>query len=275
MRRKLYFVNESGTAFHLDYAHGCLIEAVDGLGFEFDIEYGQLDSGFVETKRSSPQRTISMTLVFLDGYAGFTRWREFVTKGGDIRLFYACDGTKYCHVNVRSSTKSQLEGNALRTEATIDCLTLWLVNRSYSLKVKDRGGGKLYAYSYPHQYSVSFSGTVAVRNASPRSVPLLIRMKGNLYNPRVIVRNGGEDLSTLRLLVDERGSPTIEVSAYPADQYIRKTEGGMTTDYYDRQDFSCENFLRLPSGDSEIFFDPGVSEEAVCEIEFREEYDAH
>ena len=46
-------------------------------------------------------------------------------------------------------------------------------------------------------------------------------------------------------------------------------------DYYDKQDFSYENFLFLPPGESEIFFDPGVREEATCEIDFKEEYIAH
>ena len=46
-------------------------------------------------------------------------------------------------------------------------------------------------------------------------------------------------------------------------------------DYYDKQDFSYDNFLFLPPGESEIFFDPGVREEATCEISFKEEYIAH
>ena len=46
-------------------------------------------------------------------------------------------------------------------------------------------------------------------------------------------------------------------------------------DYYNTQDFSCDNFLFLPPGESEIFFDPGVREEATCEIAFKEEYIAH
>ena len=77
MRRKLYLVNESGSTFYFDYSHNCLIEDMDGFGFEFDIDYEEVDATYIETKRKIPQRTIQLTLDFLDGYRGFTRWREY------------------------------------------------------------------------------------------------------------------------------------------------------------------------------------------------------
>mgnify|MGYP006916191508 CR=1 FL=1 len=105
MRRKLYLVNEVGSAFYFDYAHNCVIEEMDGFGFEFDIDYEEFDSRFVETKRKIPQRTLDLTLDFFDGYHGFTRWREYITKSKEIRLFYETSvGKKYCYVNVVSSS---------------------------------------------------------------------------------------------------------------------------------------------------------------------------
>ena len=75
---------------------------------------------------------------------------------------------------------------------------------------------------------------------------------------------------------EEREEPTIVVNAKPTNQYIQKiTTDNEVFDYYDKQDFSQKNFLFLPPGTSEIFFDPGVREEARCEIEFCEEYIAH
>ena len=96
MRRKLYLVNEIGSTFYFDYAHSCIIEELDGLGFEFDIDYEEVDSSYIETKRKIPQRTIQVTLDFFDGYQGFTRWRNYITKSKQLRLFYSCDGVKYC-----------------------------------------------------------------------------------------------------------------------------------------------------------------------------------
>ena len=104
---------------------------MDGFGLEFDIEYEEFDSRFVETKRKIPQRTLDLTLDFFDGYHGFTRWREFVTKSKEVRLFYETSvGKKYCYVNVVSSTKAQLESGVLKSKVKIDCLSLWLVNKS-------------------------------------------------------------------------------------------------------------------------------------------------
>ena len=276
MRRKLYLVNEVGSSFHFDYSHKCAIEELDGLGFEFDIDYEDFDARFIETKRTIPQKSIDLTLDFFDGYNGFTRWREYLTKSKELRLFYETDtGKKYCYVNIKSSSKSQLESGVLKTKVKIDCLSLWLVNKSAHIEVTDSGGGKIYPYEYPYVYAVSFNGKVRVANESPRSVPLFIRLIGNCYNPRVIIRQNGVDVQTLRLIVDERDEPVIEISSEPTSQYIKWILGSSEEDYYDTQDFSCDNFLFLPPGESEIFFDPGVREEATCEISFKEEYIAH
>ena len=107
MRRKLYLVNEVGSTFYFDYAHKCIIEELDGLGFEFDIEYSDFDADFVETKRKIPQKQINLNLIFIDGYIGFTRFREYVTKSKEIRLFYeTVVGKKYCYINIVSSSKT-------------------------------------------------------------------------------------------------------------------------------------------------------------------------
>lgn len=275
MRRKLYLVNEIGSTFHLDYQHNCLIEDLEGLGFEFDIDYSDIDSNFIETKRKIPQRTIQFTLDFIDGYQGFTRWRDYITSSKELRLFYVCDGVKYCYVNISSSSKSELEQGVIKTKVKIDCLSLWLINKSYGFDVTNPGGGKIYTYEYPYTYAISFNGRIRVINNSSRSVPLKIRMIGNLYYPRIIVRQNGQDISTLRMLVDERDYPTIEVNADPTNQYIKRIIDNTEADLYNAQDFSCENFLYLPPGECEIFFDPGVREPARCEIEFKEQYIAH
>ena len=276
MRRRFYLVNEVGSTFYFDYTHTCIIEELDGLGFEFEIDYEDFDARFVETKRKIPQRSIEFTLDFLDGYHGFTRWREYLTKSKELRLFYETDaGKKYCYINVKSSSKTQLEQGAIKTKVKIDCLSLWLVNKSAHIEVTDSGGGKIYTYDYPYVYAVSFNGKVRVTNDSPKDVPLLIRLHGNCYNPRVIIRQNGVDVQTLRLITEERDEPIIEISSDPTNQYIKLILGGEEIDYYNKQDFSCENFLFLPPGESEIFFDPGVREEASCEIAFKEEYIAH
>lgn len=276
MRRKLYLVNEVGSTFYFDYNHGCIIEELDGLGFEFDIDYQDFDGRFVESKRKIPQKQIDLTLIFFDGYLGFARWREYVTKSNEIRLFYETEaGKKYCYINIVSSSKAQKESNIIRSEIKLDYLSLWLVNKSASITVAKSNEGKTYAYSYPYEYAVSFNGKVNVTNNSSRSVPLKITIRGNVFNPRVIVRQNEKQICALRLILDERDNPIIKINAEPTDQYIKKIINTIETDIYSSQDFSYENFLFIPPGTSEIFFDPGVRERCECEISFCEEYVAN
>lgn len=276
MRRKLYLVNEIGSTFYFDFNHGCVIEELDGFGFEFEIDYQEFDGKFVETKRKIPQKQIDLTLIFFDGYLGFARWRDYITKSNELRLFYETDaGKKYCYVNIVSSSKAQKETGVLRTEVKLDYLSLWLVNKSAHIIVEQTDQGKTYTYVYPYEYATSFNGSVTVTNECSRDIPLKITMEGNLFNPRVIVRQNEKQVCALRLLIDERESPTIVVNAEPTDQYIKKYQSGLETDIYSSQDFSYENFLFIPPGTSEIFFDPGVRERCNCEISFSEEYVAH
>ena len=273
--RKLYLVNEVGTPYFLDYKNNTIIETIDGLGYEFDIEYQDFADKFVENKRKLQQRVINVTLIFLEGYEGFTKWREYVTKSKELRLFYSADGLKYCYVNVQSTTKSQLEASVIRSAVRIECLSLWLIEKSNTINVIQSGEGKTYPYRFAYVYSISFNGMIIVSNECVKNVPLKIKITGNVLNPRVIIRQNGEVVSALRLLVDERENPVIEISSDPTDQYIRRTINGQVTDIYQDQDFSYDNFLYLPPGLSEIFFDPGVREPSTCEITYQEEYIAH
>lgn len=277
MIRKFYLCNENDNTFTL-YGYGrnkTDIETLDNLGFEFDIDYSDFDGRFVEIDRTIPQKTISMTLIFYEGYDGFTKWREFVTKSKTIRLFYSLNDTKYCYVNVKSSSKTQLEYGILRSSIELECLSLWLVNKSATITVKKTDAGKTYNYLYPYTYAVSYNGKITVNNASSRSVPLKLTLKGNCLNPRVIIYQDNTAVSTLRLIMNERETPTIIVNAEPTDQYIKKVTASLEEDIYNSQDFSCDNFLFLPSGTSVIFFDPGVREPCSCLIEYKEEYVAH
>lgn len=277
MIRKFYLCNEKDNTFTL-FGYGrnkTDIETLDNLGFEFNIDYSDFDGRFVEIDRTIPQRTISMTFIFYEGYEGFTKWREFVTKSKTLRLFYSLNDIKYCYVNVKSTTKTQLEAGILRSSVELECLSLWLVNKNASITVRKTDAGKTYSYVYPYSYAVSYNGKVDVTNNSSRKVPLKITITGNCLNPRVIIYQNNEAVGTLRLIRDERETPTIIVNADPTDQYIIKVTASLEEDIYNSQDFSCENFLFLPPGKSEIFFDPGVREPATCLIEFKEEYVAH
>ena len=277
MIRRFYLVNEKENTFTL-FGYGrnkTDVESLDNLGFEFDIEYHEFDARFVEINRTIPQKTISMTLIFYEGYAGFTKWREFVTKSKTLRLFYEIGDIKYCYVNIKSSSKTELESGVLKSEIQVECLSLWLVNKSSTINVVKTDEGKTYTYAYPYTYAVSYNGKTTVQNDSSRNVPLKITLNGNCLNPRVIVYQNNEVVCALRILTDERENPKLIINADPTDQYIKKILNGNETDIYNKQDFSYENFLYLPPGKCEIFFDPGVREPATCLIEFKEEYIAH
>ena len=127
--RKLYLVNEVGTTYYLDYRNNTLIESLDGFGFDFNIEYQDFADKFVENKRKVQQRIINVTLLFLEGYEGFTIWREFITNTQKMRIYYYAAGLNYCYVNVKSTSKVA-RIFIIRSSVSIECLSLWLVDKT-------------------------------------------------------------------------------------------------------------------------------------------------
>lgn len=273
--RKLYLVNELGATYFFDYRSKTLVESLSGLGFDYEIEYLNFDAQYVESKRTLTQRIITLDLVFLEGYKGFNTWINFISKSHKLRLFYESDGIKYCYVNVSRSAKSQLEAGVLKSQVELEALSLWLKNKNAVINVIQTQSGKIYPYRYTYVYAVSFNGKINVNNESARSIPLKIKITGNVFNPRVLIRQNGEVVTGLRLLLDERDFPTIEISSDPTRQYMHKRIGDEVSDIYADQDFTYDNFIFLPPGISEVFFDPGVREVTTCEISYAEEYLAH
>ena len=65
MRRKLYLVNEVGSTFYFDYVHNCIIEELDGFGFEFEIDVFVLQQFLICELRSDVHEGNGLHGVFI------------------------------------------------------------------------------------------------------------------------------------------------------------------------------------------------------------------
>lgn len=270
--RKLYLVNEVGRTYFLDHRSSALISSIDGLGFDMDVEHLKYDSRYVVSKSEVKMGEITLELVFLKGYAGYREWLDFLKSSVDLRLFYASDVARFAYVYVESVSKGQLESGAVKSKVKLERLSLWLVKESFKIVVDEASDGKSYPYPYPYVYAASYNGEITVVNSSAIPAPVRIKIAGNVQNPRVSIVKDGKTVSSLRLILSRTDAPIIEVSSEKTDQFMRLTANGVTEDVYALQDFSEDNFLFLPPGESRIVFDPGVSQSTSCQIDFVEQY---
>ena len=263
--RTLYLVNEKGQTYFLDHRSQTLISSLDGIGFEFDCEHQKYDNTYLVVNKSIPLQEMSLELIFLRGYLGYREWSDFVSSSVEMRLFYTSDVTKFCYVNIKSSSKGELEGNAIKSKVVIERLSLWIVKRSSEISVEEDTSKKLYPYPYGYTYSISYNGRKSITNQSNFAAPVKVVITGAVNNPRLTIEKDGEPIARLQLFVVDSNC-RLEVEANPTNQYMKKFKNNVETDIYDLQNFEYENFLYLPSGTYDFYFEPGVSRFTKCTI---------
>lgn len=274
--RQFYLVNEVGTTYFFDFRTSTLISDINNIGYEKENTYLTYENSFKKVNEKVPQGTISFSIVFQNGYIGYSNFLKFIRESSsELRLFYKVNNeTKYMTVAFKSITKTQLESGSIKSELTLDKMSLWLNKVNYSIKINKDESGKRFPYSYPFVYSSSFNGEILVENNGEYKAPLYICIIGAVNNPEVEILKDEQVVSKLRLLVVSSNC-TIEVNSVLTDQYMKMTEGNTGKNIYSLQDFTCDNFLFLERGSFKIRFKPGVNSVTQCKISVYEGYGGH
>lgn len=270
--RKLYLVNEVGTAYYFDYRTGTLIASIADIGFQKDNTYITYKNTYTKVDEKNPQVTLEFGLVFLAGYQGYTDFLKYVRESKELRLFYEVNhNAKYVYVAFKSITKTQLEYGTLQCKLVLDKLSLWQQKKNYEVTIGIVSGGKVYPYTYPYTYAFSYAGQVLIQNDGEVNAPLNIEIEGAVSNPRIEIYSGDDLVSTMQLYVSSTNCK-IQVHAEETNQYMVKIENGIETNIYQLQDFNFENFLFIPNGSFKLIFNPGVTSNSICRIEVVEGY---
>lgn len=270
--RQIYLVNQRGATWAFDHRTSSLVSSIGNLGVQRENVYLDFGDRYRLAESGNPMTQLDFGVVFLKGYEGYSDFLGFVRESTELRLFYSAGGTKrHAYVAFKSITKTQLEGKAIQSTLSLDKLSLWLNTVTYRIDASSAGGGKEFPFPYPHRYSPSFDGEVAIANRGEGKAPLRIVIEGAVSNPRLDIMDGDAIVSTLRLLV-KSSACVIEVNSEESDQYMRMTENGTTRSVYQDQDFSCDNFLFLAKGEKRARFTPGVGQSTSCTIQVTEGY---
>lgn len=150
-------------------------------------------------------------------------------------------------------------------------LSPWIKEKVVSIEANGDSSGKVYPFNYPYTYSKSYEGRINISNTGIIKAPLKIEIYGAVNNPEVNILKNDEIISTLRLYL-ESDDCLITVSADSINQFMQITEYGITRNIYEDQDFTCDNFLFIDSGEYVIEFKPGVASITNCRITITEGY---
>ena len=272
MMRKIYLVNEVGSTYFFDYRNSTLISSIGNLGVEKQNTYVAFENRYKCVETKNPQTSVDFGVVFLKGYKGYSDFLKFIRESNELRLFYNNgSNTKYSYVEFKSISKTELQSNVIQSSLSLDKLSLWLLKTNYQIKVNEDKNGKVFPFGYPHTYRASYNGEISIRNNGETNASLNIVISGAVNNPVVEILDGDEVVSSLKLNYQSTNC-IIVVNSEESDQYIEIMENGVTINGYQKQDFSCENFLFVGKGEWKARFIPGVNAMTTCTIQVTEGY---
>ena len=275
--REFYLVDEVGATFTFNHLTKVLLTEVEGIGIERENTYVNFDGTYKLVKSENPLGTISGKIIFLEGYVGYTEFLNFLKKNtGSLRLFYKADNLKYAYVELKTLRKTELESGVLQCSIEFDKLSMWLSKVTKTISVNENSSNKVFPFTYPYTYSISFNGEISVTNQGCHKAPMKIEITGKTTNPIVEIYKGTTLVTKLRLLVTTNNTTDkIIVNSIPTEQAMMLYVGDEETDIYSQQDFNFDNFLYLPVGSYTIKFDPGVTDKTNCKVTFIEMYEGN
>lgn len=269
--RHFYLLNKKGSAFYFDYRTSTLFSNPAGLGINKENTYLKFDFDYLEIKEDNPISEISGTLIFLKGYKGYHEFLNYLKDSKDLNFYYSAETKKYCHVIIKKLSKTELVYGVLQCELVMDRLSLWKNNVALEIDLKINTNSKVYPYTFPFIYSVTYEGKIKVKNNGSIKAPLLIEIDGAVDEPEICILKNDEILSKLKLYVKSDDCKII-VDSTVTNQNMKMIVKETEEDIYQYQDFTCDNFLFIDPGDFEIEFKPGVSFNTKCKITFIEGY---
>ena len=88
MVREFYIENETGQRFSMmDAENRCFLNAPNGLGYGYNIEYSQIGNDFIQNIRKLTQGQISGELIFKN-YDNYKSFVDFVESATDLKFVY-------------------------------------------------------------------------------------------------------------------------------------------------------------------------------------------
>ncbi len=270
--RHLYLVNDLGIEYHFDYRTSTLYASPTGLGIIKENTYLKFDDDYLLIKEDNPIAEIGGSLIFLNQYKGYNTFLEYLKGSKSLELHYHSNSKKYCNVNFKSISKTELISGVLQCEVVIERLGLWRVDVVVEIDVDVNNSAKIYPFTYPYTYSISFEGKIKVTNNGFVKAPLIIEINGAFDNPEVLIKKNDEVVSMMRMYLKSNDCKLVVNSEVTNQKMTLFYKTGEEVDVYQYQDFTCDNFIFIDPGTYEIEFRPGVSASTTCKLTFIEGY---
>lgn len=266
--RRFYFENENGDRVPLNDETGIFLYRPDGLGVEFEHEYGDYaGSGFFRrNKFKVSQMETSFVLLFDPNKVfPYKRYRELLDWFAAVKELYLVYAPieaaevyqkteeYYKQINVRSIEKSEIDQlGALSVQVTVLPLTPWFLSIPFTTGVNnDYDDAMRYDFTFDNNliYGVDSNRyEVAIPTGGHMPASILLTFKGTIVNPTVTLHgmHSGKIYGECEVTESFRADDTFVLSTQEQNSYVKKISNGEEIDLIDKLDITKNAFFTVP-----------------------------
>lgn len=276
MVRKFKLQNAIGNTLDL-MDRDAFFYVPDGLGFRMDSQYMQIGNAYKLIETESAQKTPSGVMIF-SSYAKYQTFAKFISYT-PLKLMY-CPISEWYYLDciVSSLSKAEFDHTTHRLHCNIDftATSKWYVPRIAYRTTEEVVDAKKYTYSYNYTYADAINGIIDITNNSTEESPLIITILGDITDPtwtlivnNVTVQSGavsGNIPAGNKLVINAKDNE-LEIG-----EYVVGTNAFVGNRYQD-SDFSKDNFIYAPVGQSTLRISGNVVQTIDAFVEIEEIYE--
>ncbi len=266
MRKIIYLENKYGNKLYFKYSTGVLISDIKGLGFLISNKYLKYGHKFKKIKDDFTIDEITATLSFIEGYAGYDNFIKYINNDLEgLKLYVESHDLKYVYIDIIKLTKGEIKNGFLTSEIYLNKKSLWIKERSIILNLGSMDDGKTYPIKYPFSYTNVSFGRTKVLIDGIKEASTVLEIEGKVINPEIKVFKDDTLISEMKLNINKENAK-LYISSIPDELKMINKEEDLEVDIYNLQDFSKDNFIKLPRGDLTIDFNSGTEELVYCKL---------
>lgn len=311
MARRFLLKNAIGEVwdFSMGSTRGTFLSSVNGLGLEYEDEWGERSDGFFSPiSRKGSRISVAGTIAFYeDPYTTYRKFIKYVESSSDLKLGYAPKEILYyarCYVSKVTKTEINKFG-VLSCSVEFSLISPWGRENPTKLSIKPNSSPlhfpnqgeesdttanitrfptdsiSGFTFSSEAVGSIDFDSVGDMDGAYELSFPgpvagpvlTLYHFDGESSPPSARSVSGPTKIATIRLDRDISESETLEISTRPDSSYIRVVSAdGVITDLTDSVDIDEDIFARPKYGTNRISIETDNTLETSATIRIYDYY---
>jgi len=258
--RNFYFENEKGQTIDCQKINGGLfLFNINGLGYEEEITYQQLNNTFIPDTKKIKQNQINGDLEFYDmTYDEYKNFVDFILLSNELRIIYIpkTTGRKkyYRDIDFCKIDKAEEDDfNILQCPITINCKSLWYEEDKIIYTIEPNSNEMRWDFIWDSRFTDYNTRSLQYVNKGHVEAPIEVEISGRVLNPKIELYVEGELYQVVTFDIEIEEFEKLLYGTKENDFYIRKqnTDGSIVNLFnLDYIEFYNDNVIRIPKNKS-------------------------